>query len=204
MKHCLIGMRRLIVAFLLVFSAGPAVAEDTGAKAYISQLAVQLQQALQAGLEQDLLDNAQHLDQIIDDNILPYVDQVLLSKRIFRPRWDDIVAAGKQSHAQTAVISSLRRTYRIALSSYSGQPFTIGDSRDKPKYSVVRITVQAGQNAHRLDFAVRPVEGDWKVFDLSVDGVVLSKTLNGAIHRELAGDNIDAIINAINPQASSE
>ncbi|TNE89385.1 MAG: hypothetical protein EP324_06690, partial [Gammaproteobacteria bacterium] len=83
-------------------------------------------------------------------------------------------------------------------------PFTVGDSRDKPKYSVVRITVQAEQNAHRLDFAVRPVDGKWKVFDLSVDGVVLSKTLNGAIHRELAGDDLDAIISAINPQANSE
>ena len=204
MKHCLSSIRHLTIVLFLVFSAGPASAEDTGAKAHISQLAVQLQQALQAGLERNLLDNDQHLDQIIDDNILPYVDQVLLSKRIFHPRWDEIVAAGKQSQAQSAVISSLRRTYRIALSSYSGQPFTVGDSRDKPKYSVVRITVQAGQNVHRLDFAVRPVDGDWKVFDLSVDGVVLSKTLNSAIHRELADDNLDAIISAINPQAKSE
>lgn len=204
MKHCLISMRRLIVVFLLVSSASPSVAEDPGPKAYIDQLALQLQQALQTGLEQDLLDNDQYLDQIIDDNILPYVDQVLLSKRIFHPRWGDIVAAGKQSQAQAAVISSLRRTYRITLSSYSGQPFSVGDSRDTPNYSVVRITVQTRQNNHLLDFAVRLIDGDWKVFDLSIDGVVLSKTLNGAIHRELAGNNIDAIISAINPQVSPE
>ena len=204
MKHCLIGIRHLIVAFLLVFITGSAIAQDRGAQAYISQLAVQLQQALQRGLEQDLLDNDKHLDQIIDENILPYVDPALLSKRIFHPRWEDIIAAGKQSQAQSAVISSLRRTYRIALRSYSGQPFSVGNSRDTPSYSVVRITVQTGQNAHLLDFAVRPTEGDWKVFDLSVDGVVLSKTLNSAIHQELSGDSIDAIISAINPQSDSQ
>ncbi|MDI3326581.1 ABC transporter substrate-binding protein [Pontibacterium granulatum] len=204
MKHCLISIRHLIIALLLVCSTGSPAAQDTGAKAYISQLAVQLQQALQTGLEKNLLDNDQHLDQIIDENILPYVDPALLSKRIFHPRWEDIIAAGKQLQAQTAVISSLRRTYRIALRSYNGQPFSVGDSRDTPNYSVVRITVQTGQNAHLLDFAVRPTEGDWKVFDLSVDGVVLSKTLNGAIHQELSGDSIDAIISAINPQSDSQ
>ena len=123
-----------------------------------------------------------------------------MSRRIFRPRWDEIVAKNKTDQAYDAVLSSLRRTYRLALSAYSGQPIDIVNSKNKPKYSVVRIVIHSGDSNYVIDFALRPTEDGWRVFDLSVDGVVVTKTLNGAIKRTLESGDIDAVIAAINPK----
>ncbi|WP_372835852.1 phospholipid-binding protein MlaC [Pontibacterium sp.] len=205
MLHYQRYFRSLIVFFVVTLGIGHAAAEtpNNSAKAFISQIATQLQQALQSGRDLNRLGDNEYLDQIIDQYILPHIDQEYLSRRIFHPRWKDIIAADKTAEAQMAVIKSLRRTYRIALNTYNGQMIEVGKSRDKPSYSVVRLKVHTTQNAHTLDFAIRETDGQWQVFDLSVDGVVLSKTLNGAIHRTLESGDVDAVIAAINPPDES-
>ncbi|MCO4757353.1 MAG: ABC transporter substrate-binding protein [Oceanospirillaceae bacterium] len=205
MLHYQLYLRSLVVFIIVTLGIGHAVADNpnNNANAFISQIATQLQQALQSGRDQNRLGDNGYLDQIIDQHILPHIDQEYLSRRIFHPRWNDIIAADKTAEAQMAVIQSLRRTYRIALNTYNGQMIEVGKSRDKPNYSVVRLKVHTTQNAHTLDFAVRKTDGQWQVFDLSVDGVVLSKTLNGAIHRALESGDVDAVIAAINPPDES-
>lgn len=198
-----INFLKSLAAFVLVIFSFNSSAGEVDAKTYITNLTTELQQALQTGLEQGLLGDDAYLDTVIDEHILPHVDQEYLSRRVFHPRWEDIAAANKTDEAQEAVISSLRRTYRVALNAYNGQKIDIGNSRDKPKFSVVRVKVHTTNNAHLMDFALRQQEGEWRVFDLSVDGVVFSKTLNGSIRRNLESDDVDNVINSILPDTES-
>lgn len=191
--------RQNLIALCIMLCSLNVVADSVDARTYIGSLTAELQQALQDGLEQDLLQDDAYLDKVIDELILPHIDQEYLSRRVFHPRWDDIAEANKADLAQEAVISSLRRTYRVALNAYNGQTIDIGNSRDKPAFSVVRVKVHTNNNAHLMDFALRQTEGEWRVFDLSVDGVVFSKTLNGSIRRNLESDDVDSVINAIIP-----
>jgi ABC-type transporter MlaC component len=118
---------------------------------------------------------------------------------VFRPRWEEIVAQGKTGDAYDAVFASLKRTYRLALAAYNGQQIEVSDSIDKGRYSIVRTRVHTRENGHNIDLALRQQDDGWRIFDLSVDGVVVTKTLNGSIQRVLQADDIDAVINAINP-----
>jgi ABC-type transporter MlaC component len=61
--------------------------------------------------------------------------------------------------------------------------------------------VHTRENGHTIDLALRQVEGEWRIFDLSVDGVVVTKTLSGSIQRLLEEDDIDTIIRAIDPKS---
>ncbi|MBY4677709.1 Tgt2/MlaC family protein [Marinobacterium arenosum] len=197
--HPLIIRGQLLLIFLLLTL--PIQAQAMDARSYIQQITGELETALKAGKDNGQLQDRAFLDSVIDRHIIPHVDQEQLSKRIFQPRWDEIVAAGKREQAYQAVLQSLRRTYRIALASYNGQTIELRDSQDKPKYSVVRVYIRTSDDGHLIDFALRQVSGQWRVFDLSVDGVVVSKTLNGAIKQSLQTADLDSLIGAINPSS---
>ncbi|MGH1460491.1 MAG: MlaC/ttg2D family ABC transporter substrate-binding protein [Neptuniibacter sp.] len=199
---CYQNYPKSLLALCLFVLSFQTTAGEIDARTYIVNLTNQLQVALNEGLDQGLLEDEAYLDAVIDEHILPHVDNEYLSRRVFHPRWDDIATANKSAEAQNAIISSLRRTYRVALTSYNGQKIEIGKSRDKAKYSVVRAKVYTNNNIHLMDFALRLADGEWRVFDLSVDGVVFSKTLNGSIRRNLENDDVDSVINAITPDES--
>jgi ABC-type transporter MlaC component len=182
----------------LLFSLSTHAASDE-AKDFVVALTQDLETELMAAREQGLLEDQQHLDNLIDEHILPNVDRETLCKQVFRPRWEDIVAQGKTDEAYDAVFASLKRTYRLALAAYNGQQIEVSDSIDKGHYSIVRTRVHTRESGHNIDLALRRQDDSWRIFDLSVDGVVVTKTLNGSIQRVLQADDIDAVINAINP-----
>jgi ABC-type transporter MlaC component len=158
---------------LLVF--GPAVsATRDDARDFVANLTRDLEAALMEARQQGLLEDQQHLDGLIDEHILPYVDRETLCKR----------------------------TYRLALAAYNGQQIEVSDSTDKGRYRLVRTRVHGRDDGHTIDLALRRIDDDWRIFDLSVDGVVVSKTLNGSIQRLLEEDDIDAVIRAIDPQSA--
>ncbi|MFC6671997.1 ABC transporter substrate-binding protein [Marinobacterium aestuariivivens] len=187
---------------LLLFGLNTGAAADE-AKDFVVALTRELETALMAAREQGLLENQQHLDDLIDQHILPYVDRETLCKKVFRPRWEEIVAQGKADDAYDAVFASLKRTYRLALAAYNGQQIEVGDSIDKGRYSIVRTRVHTRENGHNIDLALHRLEDGWRIFDVSVDGVVVTRTLNGSIQRVLQADDIDAVIDAINPPPAS-
>jgi ABC-type transporter MlaC component len=189
-----------VLLLILLFSLGAHAAPDEP-KDFIVALTRDLETALMEARQQGLLEDQQHLDGLIDEHILPHVDRETLSKQVYRPRWDEIVAQGKAEQAANAVIASLKRTYRLALAAYNGQQIEVSDSIDKGRYQLVRTRVHTRENGHTIDLALRQVEGEWRIFDLSVDGVVVTKTLSGSIQRLLEEDDIDTIIRAIDPKS---
>jgi len=201
MRNLSTSLSYIIVSLILYSPIQAFAAED--AKAYIVRITAELESALQGARGKGLLEDKRYIDALIDQHIIPHVDEEFMGKRIFRPRWKEIVAQDKTSQAYNAIFDSLRRTYRFALSTYNGQPIDIRNSTIKPKYTVVRIFIHTEDKGHTIDLALRSVGDSWRVFDFSVDGVVVSKTLNSAIKRTLESEDIDSVIAAINPQSES-
>ncbi|WP_432473056.1 ABC transporter substrate-binding protein [Amphritea sp. HPY] len=201
MRNITASLSCMLFSLIFYFPLQSFAAED--ARAYISGITTELEAALQEGRQKNLLEDEKYIDAIIDQHIIPNVDKEFMSRRIFRPRWKEIVAQNKTEQAYKAVFDSLRRTYRFALSAYNGRPIDIRNSTVKAKYSVIRIYIHTDDKGHTIDLAVRPNENSWRVFDLSIDGVVVTKTLNSAIKRTLESEDIDSVIAAINPRSES-
>ena len=195
-------------------STSPAAASDKagtadngidrqGADSFIAAVAVKLEAALKQGRDEGLLSDRSYLDALIEAQILPHIDSNTLCRRIFSPRWKEIVAAEKTSLAYQAVFASLKRTYRLALASYNGQRIEIRNTKTKPRYSVVRIFIGTTDKGHVIDLALFRKLDSWRIFDISIDGVMVSKTLNGSLQRVMQSTDLDAVIEAINPQEKS-
>lgn len=208
MMHRILKPLVVFSLFMVTLSFGVQLqAADAGnnesARNYMVRISGDLERALRDGRSNGQLEDDAYIDQIIDRYVIPHIDQDALSARIFKPRWQDIVAQNKAAEARDAVLSSLRRTYRFALTSYDGETIEVSKTRKKATYSIVRVVIKTGEGPIHIDFALREGDQGWRVFDLSVDGVVVSKTLNNALQPVLKSQDVDALISAVNPASSS-
>jgi len=190
----------VIVLLLPVNSAYSASsAEVDSPEHFISTMSVRLQATLTEAKKNKRLNDIKYIDQLIDQEIIPHVQLETLCKRIFKEHWKEIVEKGKQQEAINAVVSSLKRTYRLAVSAYNGQKIEIINSNKQKAYSIIRIKINTnGKNDHTIDFAVRKFDNEYKVFDFSIDGIVVSKTLSSAISHQIKAVGLQATIDELN------
>ena len=165
----------------------------------VSTMSESLQISLTEAKKNKRLNDIEYVDQLIDREIIPYVQLDALCKRIFKGHWNEIVEMGKQQEAINAVVSSLKRTYRLAVSAYNGQKIDIINSKNQKSYSIIRIKIKTnGKNDHTIDFAIRKFDKDYKVFDFSIDGIVVSKTLGSAISHQIKAIGLEETLDELN------
>ncbi len=199
MLRPLIGSVFAVVLFVISLSGS---ADDTP-EHFISQVSDRLQIGLTEAKKSDRLEDVPYIDALINREVIPYVQLDELCKRIFREHWKVILQENRKEQAINAVISSLKRTYYLAVTAYDGQKIEITDSKHLKHYSIVRIKINTdGDNHHTIDFAVRKFDSEWKMFDFSIDGVGVSKTLNSAIGQQIEDDGLEQTINTLNQSVS--
>jgi len=159
----------------------------------ISSLESKLLEALKDGQLSDDL----YLDELINKQIFPYIDMSAITKKITGSYWVEVIKNNDELLMQQAIKASLLRTYRIALGSYNGETIEVGESKDKPKFSLVRVTIITATNKHRLDFAVRPSNNSWLIFDVSIDGIVFTKTLRSSLKPMFEKNTVKEVIQSL-------
>lgn len=184
-------------AVMVLVSFG-SVASATTSEQFIATLSERLQITLTEAKKSRQLSNVEYIDQLIDEEIIPQVNLEVLCKRIFREHWQEVLDNNKQQEAIDAVVLSLKRTYRLAVSSYNGQTIEVVESKRLKSYDIVRIKITtSGKNDHTIDFAVRQFDEGWKIFDFSVDGIGVSKTLYGSIDQQIKTEGLDKTLSAL-------
>jgi ABC-type transporter MlaC component len=172
---------------------------------FISTMSEGLQLALTEAKKNKRLDDVDYIDALIDKEVIPHVQLDALCKRIFKQYWNEIVEKGKKQEAINAVLSSLKRTYRLAVSAYNGQQIDIIKSNNQKNYSIVRIKINTnGKNDHIIDFAVRKFDSQYKVFDFSIDGIGVSKTLSSSIGHQIQSIGLEATLDELNHKTPSD
>ncbi|UZE94602.1 MlaC/ttg2D family ABC transporter substrate-binding protein [Alkalimarinus alittae] len=173
-------------------------ADSTTSEQFIKALTERLEITLTEAKNNKQLSNIEYIDELIDQEILPQLNLEVLSKRIYREHWKEIVDKNKKQEAINAVVLSLKRTYRLAVSSYDGQKIEIVESKSLKSYDIVRIKIATdGDKDHMIDFALRQFDSAWKVFDFSVDGIGISKTLYGSISQQIQSDGLEKTLEAL-------
>ena len=111
----------LLAAGLVWLPAHAAdTATDSGAEAAMQQLIKTTSADLDKLYKEHRTDDRAALETLIENDILPSVDRVRITRRVFRQYWSQLVKAGRQQEAEERVINALTRTYAAALSGYAG------------------------------------------------------------------------------------
>jgi len=128
--------------------------------------------------------------------LLPHVDVVGMSRSVLgRNAWNKATAAEKQEF--TSVFTELViRTYATPLAEFSGETVSFSpqqstDGRFARVNSVIKRT--NGQNIP-LSYALISQNGDWKVYDLSVEGVSLLQSFRNQFSQVLQQADMKTLI----------
>ena len=188
----------LIVAVVsMTMATGPTAADGgSGGQRLVQQVTSTIIDELTARRD-ELHDDPQAVYELVDRLVLPHFDFERMSRRVLgKKRWR---AATPEQRAQfvAAFRTRLVQTYALILNEYRGQRLTWLDpmplKRDDEIVVPVAIEVSGGEPV-RVVYAMKGSGTDWKVFDVSVDGVSLVKIYRSEFRSEIARHGIDGLI----------
>ncbi len=141
---------------------------------------------------------------LIDDYILPHLDDVTMAKLALGKNWRK---ASKQQ--KLAFIEEFRnllvRTYSKSLLEFSDQTikyFPLKLAADVRKTTVKAEVVQPGGPSIPLAYRMRLKNNAWKVYDIKVDGISLVTSYRGTFTQEIRKSGIDGLLIYLHDQNS--
>lgn len=120
---------------------------------------------------------------LVSEKIFPHFDFAIMSQWVLGPTWKGASPAQREAFSEQ-FRKLLVRTYATALLEYSDQQFEYppaADAAEKPNTAMVKQLIHSpGGDTLPVTYRLHNKSGDWKVFDVAVDGVSLIKTYKGS------------------------
>lgn len=133
---------------------------------------------------------------IIDDYILPHLDDVTMAKLALGKNWKK---ATKQQKLEFVgeFKDLLVRTYSKSLIEFKDQEinyFPVKLAQDAHKASVKAEVIQPGGPSIPMAYRVRIKNNSWKVYDIKIDGISLVTSYRGTFTQEIRKSGIDGLL----------
>lgn len=141
---------------------------------------------------------------IIDDYILPHLDDVTMAKLALGKNWRK--ASKKQKLAFVDEFRNLLiRTYSKSLVEFKDQTikyFPVKLAADTYKTSVRAEVIQPGGPSIPMAYRMRIKNNAWKVYDIKIDGISLVTSYRGTFTQEVRKSGIDGLISYLRDKNS--
>lgn len=120
-----------------------------------------------------------------------------ISRRTLGRHWAK--ATEKQREEFTRLFGKLlERTYLDKVENYSGEEVVYNDEIIDGKYGVVKVTIQTPRGADiPVDYRLIRKDGDWFVYDISIQGVSLVNNYRIQFNNILASSSFDELMKQI-------
>ncbi|MDY0049917.1 MAG: ABC transporter substrate-binding protein [Halothiobacillaceae bacterium] len=191
-------MPRLLAAGLLasvltapLTAAHAAIAPD----ALVNQTTEKVLVALKDNKER-LGSDPSFVYKLVDDLVLPHFDFEAMSRLVLGRYWNQASEAQRKSFV-AAFRTLLVRTYAGSLNRYTDQQIVLLPLREDGKGEEVTVRSeirQGGGPAIPIDYRMRRSGEQWKVFDVSVDGISLVTNYRSSFSQQIQRSGLDALI----------
>jgi len=188
---------RVVLATLLLLAGWtvPVQANVVDAEKIVRDTTTQVVDRLLA--EKAQLDaHPERIYELIHELVIPHFDFASMSKWVLGKNWRD--ASDSQRSAFVDQFQTLLvRTYAKALLEYSEEQIRFLASETNPDSNVITVkteVAQAGGAPIPIHYRMHVSGGEWKVVDVSVDGVSLVSTYRGSFASEIQKGGLDALI----------
>ena len=184
-----------LVLFLSIISA--AIAQPLSPEALVRQVAADVLGAtnrsapLQAGEKRQAL-------AIAEERILPHVDFAEATRLAANAAWTRATPA-QQVQMVSAFRAMLVRTYSDALDSCRGQSMRVRPVRTKPVLRQAEAVVHSeyrrpGEAPVGVEYAMRKSAGEWKIYDITVDGISLVQTYRPVFDHVTRTEGVEGLV----------
>ena len=190
-----------LVALALPFAAAAAEAPDALVKRVSGELLqlVRTDKDLAAG-------NQRKVVEVAEQKVLPHFDFERMTRLAVGRNWQQASEAQKQ-----ALVKEFRtllvRTYSSSLSAYRNQTIEVKPLKmgAQDKDTTVRTQViQPGGPPIPIDYAMeKGASGDWKVYDVVIDGASLVTTYRSSFNDQVQKGGLDGLIKTLQERNQS-
>lgn len=186
----------IIVASILCLASLAGIAADDSPEAMIKQTTDQVLATLQQD-QAKLKDHPGRIYDLIENEILPHFDFDHMSRWVLGQHWRD-ASPQQRSQFTQQFRNLLVNTYGNALLGYSGQTVSYLPVQRDPESGEVTVRarihdVEADQDIP-LDYQVDNESGQWKVVDVSIDGVSLIANYRQTFDTRIQREGLDGLI----------
>ena len=135
---------------------------------------------------------------LAEEKVLPYIDFEEATRLAVGRAWSQATPEQKKKLVGE-FRNMLVRTYSNAIEGYQGQTLKVMPSRGgkqdaKDEASVRTQFVRAGGKPLPIEFQMRKVGQDWKVYDIAVEGISLVLTYRSEFDAVVKQQGIDGLI----------
>jgi len=143
--------------------------------------------------------NPNRLRELVDQTIVPHFDFPRMAQWVLGKYWNDAA-----QDVQTKFIDEFKhllvRTYATALLEYSNQVITYYPAEASASGKMVTVKTEVGQPGTTpipILYRMHVKDGNWKVFDVAVDGVSLISTYRASFASEIRKGGLDGLIDTL-------
>jgi phospholipid transport system substrate-binding protein len=198
MKSYSVMPRLLALLLILILGLGQvgfATAEPSP-QAMIENTTQQMQQALRAN-RQVLRADPSRLYSLVHQIVLPHFDFELMSQWVLGKYWRQVTPAQRTQFANE-FRTLLVRSYAGALLEYTDEkiifpsaPSPATGAQETTVHSVIQVK---NGNPINLNYSLHFENGEWKVYDVTVDGVSLVINYRSTFTNKIRDGGMDALI----------
>jgi phospholipid transport system substrate-binding protein len=195
-------MKVLFVSFLfrtmllLGFTAA-ALAQGLGPEQLVQKVTEEVMTAIKSD-QQLAAGDRQRAMRLAEEKVLPYIDFEEATRLAVGRAWSQATPEQKKK-----LVSEFRnmlvRTYSNAIEGYQGQTLKVMPSRGSKQNAQDEATVRtqfvrSGGKPLPIEFQMRRVGQDWKVYDIAVEGISLVLTYRSEFDALVKQHGIDGLI----------
>ena len=153
---------------------------------------------------EELKKNPDNIYKIVDEYILPHLDDITMAKLALGKNWRKASKIQKRAFVDE-FRNLLVRTYSRSLLEFKDQsikyfPVTLAD--DAKKTLVKAEVIQPGGPSVPLAYRMRVKNNAWKVYDIKVDGISLVTSYRGTFTQEVRKSGIDGLLQYLRDKSS--
>lgn len=181
-------IRRLGLVALLLLGSGPAWAGDEPRDVIRSTV-----DAVIEVLADDSLERDQRIDSI-RRLMHERFDFLTMSRSVLARNWRDASPA-QQERFTELFPELLLHTYMAGLEDYTDEVVEIEDTRMKGQAKAsVSTRIVSGDKAIPVSYRLRDNDGQWQIYDVTVEGVSLVNNYRGSFGSTISRDGIDGLL----------
>ncbi len=144
--------------------------------------------------------NTSKVVQLAEAKVLPHFDFTRMARLAVGRNWAQATDAQKEAITKE-FRTLLVRTYSTSLSQYRNQTIEVKPTKVGPgdKEAVVKTAViQQGGPPIPIDYSMEKTDaGEWKVYDVVIDGASLVTTYRGTFNDQIQKGGIDGLIKTL-------
>nr|WP_296748057.1 ABC transporter substrate-binding protein [Thioalkalivibrio sp.] len=190
----LLALPGVVLAFLLLFAAAPLQAAEP--VELVEGAITRVMETLRAE-EARAAAEPEFVLEVIESEIMPLVDFDGMARLILARHWRDASPAQRERFTE-AFRDTLLQSYGVRLADYLDRRVVVVPrrSRQDDRMAVVSTEIEVGRGQPNIvvNYRLRPVDGEWRVFDVEAEGLSFVGNFRTSFNTEIGRHGLDALI----------